>query len=220
MKGAASSLVESDGGRHRVRIPRTRAGSRKNGVPVPHEAPKQVPAGDERRANGQFAPGARTLQSQGGKLARRRDVLAKRLNLPDLTGDDRKRAGELQKALLRDYTRLSGGELSTDVALLTEQAVLRAVGSRVAFAAGDATVGSRLADGCRSDLLACRALCGNDSQSRKRGGGVPAFEVDEEELDRRVERLMSASDSPTGATEPGGEDHTTGAAGEEQENDE
>jgi hypothetical protein len=196
VKAGASRLVESDGGKLKVRLPRTRAGSRSNGVPAAHVAPEVVPSSEERRANGQFAPGASTLQSKGGKLARRRDILLKRLNLPDLTVDDRKRAGELQKALLKDYTRLSGGELLTDVALLVESAVLRCVASRIAFAAGDATLGSRLADGSRSDILACRALCGNDSESRKRGGGgLPALDAQAEaDVERQFQSLTAAYD--------------------------
>lgn len=199
MTAKPRSLVENDSGRQRVRIPRTRAGSRRNGVPVAQVAAPVEAAAGERRINGQFEHGSRTLQAAGGKAARRRDVLAKRLNLPDLTSDDRKRAGVLQKALLRDYTRLSGGELLTDVALLTEQATLRCVASRVAFAAGDAGLGSKLANDCRSDLLACRTLCANDSDQRKAGGKLPPVldAAAEADLDRQVAELMAKHSKST-----------------------
>lgn len=121
-----------------------------------------------------YAPGsaaAREAGRRGGQAKRHRTALADELGLGDMPAEYRRAADNFareQKAYLRRH--VGGGELSPAVRSFVGSAALQLAASRMAFAAGQSELGSRLADSSRQNLLAAHELAARDAEARRRVG--------------------------------------------------
>jgi hypothetical protein len=219
-----NSLVQLDGGRPRVRTPKARLADDRNGVATGTLEISLDDTGAERASNGQFLPGSRASQRRGGKAGASRTALARNLGLHDLVNQPSfepyaRDARNFAQTAMTELAKLSGGYVTAVVGAMLQSAALQLAGSRFLFAKGDMTAGSRLADGARGSLAMARHLAAQDGLALKRGGGLPAFQVDEAAVNARFERLMAntTTGTPAGSTKPGLEDHEAGTAGEEDE---
>jgi hypothetical protein len=127
----------------------------------------------ERHDDGTFKPGARTAQSAGGSSARETTRLARRLTLGDSFADPRferyaRAARAFRKAHVTSLARtVGGGHCGAAPASIIASAALQLAGSRFAFEVlGDMTLGSRLADASRQNLLAAHELCAKEAVAR------------------------------------------------------
>jgi hypothetical protein len=139
------------------------------------QAPALVERTGERRPDGTFAPGARTVQSAGGSATLEKTRLAHRLALGESFADPR---FEPYARAARAFRRTQVGRLARDVggghcgpapASVVASASLQLAASRFAFEVlGDMALGSRLADASRQNLLAAHELCAREAAARPR----------------------------------------------------
>ena len=136
-------------------------------------APAQAERRDERRADGTFRPGARTVQSEGGRSSREKTRLARRLALGDQYADPRfepyaRAARAFRKAHVTALARnVGGGHCGTGPSSIVASAALQLAASRFAIEVlGDVALGSRLANDSRQNLLAAHELCAKEAQAR------------------------------------------------------
>jgi|SRR5580658_9162984 hypothetical protein len=151
---------------------------------VPQE-PEQAEGTGERRTDGTFAPGASTVQSQGGRALKETTRLARKLGL--LAADpDVKFAPYLKAA--KDFRRthttalarnVGGGTCGPGPSSIVATAALQLAASRFLFdlaakrpALKIFAEASRLADASRQSLLAAHSLCAMEAQSRPRENGL------------------------------------------------
>lgn len=127
----------------------------------------------ERDAKGRFRPGARTAQSAGGATSRDITRLGRRLTLGKTLSDPRfepyaKAATAFRKQHVTTLARnVGGGHCGAAPSSIVASAALQLAASRFAFEVlGDFTLGSRLADASRQNLLAAHELCAREAASR------------------------------------------------------
>lgn len=145
--------------------------------------PDELPAGvqgealaehrAERQDDGTFRPGARTAQSAGGSASREMTRLARRLTLGDSLSDPRfepyaRAARAFRRAQVTLLARaVGGGHCGPAPASIIASAALQLAGSRFAFEVlGDMTMGSKLANDSRQNLLAAHELCAREALAR------------------------------------------------------
>lgn len=150
----------------------------------PDELPKgvqaivQVESKDERRPNGTFAPGARTVQSDGGRSRRDQTRLARRMGLAILPDDAafapyKRAAADFRRTHATHLARtVGGGVCGPGPSSIIATAAWQLAASRYLFdvgaASGDAKTmleASRLGDASRQNLLAAHELCANEATS-------------------------------------------------------
>lgn len=143
------------------------------------QEPQQVPASIERRTNGTFAKGARTLQAAGGRARKGNTRLAAKLGLSSLPEGA---AFAPYKASAVTFRRVQCAELARNVgggicgpapSSLVATAALQLAWSRylsdLAALENDAELAlkaSKLADASRQSLLAAHELCAREAQAR------------------------------------------------------
>lgn len=142
-------------------------------LPPGVQAPEQAPSTDERRPDGTFAPGASTLQAQGGRSRAGKTRLARRLGLGDSFADPRfepyaRAAKDFRRAHVTRLAReVGGGHCGPAPASIIATAALQLAASRFAFEVlGDMSLGSRLGNDSRQNLLAAHELCGREAAAR------------------------------------------------------
>jgi hypothetical protein len=199
MKGDGTSFVEVNGGKPKVRIPRTRLGDTRDGVCAGVAAAEPEPAGVERQSNGRFAKGSAKLGRIGGRAKKNAAALAKDLGLEGLVKRPEfkpylRRSQRLGRAIIADLAQHGGGHVGATAGHFVQSGCLATAASRFEFAAGNFLAASKLADSARSHFLAARHLVGQDALGRKRGGPMlPALDAaTEAALDAEVERLVAA----------------------------
>lgn len=153
-------------------------------LPLGVQAPAQVSAGGERRADGTFAPGARTVQSAGGRATRGKSRLAARLGLSSLPDDSAVRpymasAATFRRVQCAELARtVGGGVCGPAPSSMVASAALALAWSRylsdVAAATGDPDLAQRairMGDSSRQMLLTAHELAAKEAQSRSRVTG-------------------------------------------------
>jgi hypothetical protein len=144
------------------------------------QAETQVPAGDERRPDGTFAPGARTLQSSGGLTTKATTALARRLGIADLAADSafasyKRQAVTFRRLKCSELARnVGGGVCGAGPSSIVATAALQLAASRFVFdqaaITGEAKIfaeASRLANDSRQNLMAAHELCAREAEARK-----------------------------------------------------
>lgn len=150
-------------------------------LPLGVQAPPQASAGGERRADGTWAPGARTAQAAGGRATRGKSRLAARLGLASLPDDSAVRpymasAARFRRVQCAELARtVGGGVCGPAPSSIVASAALALAWSRYfsdrAAETGDpelATRAVRLADSSRQMLLTAHELCAREAQVRPR----------------------------------------------------
>jgi hypothetical protein len=148
-------------------------------LPLGVQAPPQARARDERRPDGTFARGARTLQAMGGHAAAGRSKLASRMGLRSLPAGSpfspyKKSAAAFRRAQCAELARnVGGGRCGPAPSSLVASAALQLAWSRflgdLAAEQGDADLAlkaSRLAEASRQSLLAAHELCAKEALAR------------------------------------------------------
>lgn len=143
------------------------------------QAPPQASARGERRANGTFAPGARTVQSSGGRATRGKTRLAAKLGLNQLPPDAsfaeyRRAAVTFRRVQCAELARtVGGGVCGPAPSSIVASAALALSWSRyfsdIAAVTGDADMAARavmFADKSRQMLLTGHDLCAREALSR------------------------------------------------------
>lgn len=155
-----------------------------NGV----QAPALASAGHERRPNGTFAPGARTMQAAGGRATAGKTRLADRMGLRSLPDES---AFRPYKAAATSFRRVQcsalagsvgGGYCGPGPSSLVASAALQLAWSRyLGDVAGEtldpelALKASRLAEASRQSLLAAHELCAREAAAR--AARAPLFDA-------------------------------------------
>lgn len=123
------------------------------------------------------AEAARELGRRGGKARAGKSRLAERLGLGDTFDDPRfapyaRSAKAFRKAQTAQLTRdVGGGFCGADASSIVASAALQLAGSRFAFEVlGDLTLGSKLADASRQNLLAAHELVARAALARRENG--------------------------------------------------
>lgn len=150
-------------------------------LPLGVQAPPQVSAGEERRANGTFAPGARTVQAAGGRATRGKSRLAARLGLSSLPDTSAVRpymasAATFRRVQCAELARtVGGGVCGPAPSSMVASAALALAWSRyfsdAAAASSDPDIvqrAIRMADSSRQMLLTAFELCAREAESRAR----------------------------------------------------
>lgn len=145
------------------------------------QAPPLESAGHERRADGTFAPGARTMQAAGGRATAGKSRLAARLGLAALPDDAKLRpymgaAATFRRVQCAELARtVGGGVCGPAPSALVASAALQTAWSRYlsdrAAVDGDAELAlkaSRLAADARQSLLAAHELCAREGEARRK----------------------------------------------------
>jgi hypothetical protein len=154
------------------------------------QAPPQANARGERRADGTFAPGARTAQSAGGLATRGKSRLTARLGLTTLAEGDafapyRRAAVTFRRVQCAELARtVGGGACGPGPSSVVASAALALAWSRFlsdqASATGDAELAmrsARLGETSRQHLLAAHELCAREAEAKpKRPPGVGPFD--------------------------------------------
>jgi hypothetical protein len=148
------------------------------------ELPAFVPAGDlpveagdpsrpDRGADGRFARG-NSESRKGGKARAGSTRLGSRLALGESFADPRFEPYAAAARAFRDaqVARLArdvgGGECGPGPSSMVASAALQLAGARFAFEVlGDLTLGSRLSNDCRQNLLAAFELCAREAKARE-----------------------------------------------------
>jgi hypothetical protein len=148
-------------------------------LPIGVQATLQAEARGERRADGTFAPGARTVQSAGGRAKRGKARLTVRLGLGALPtgnafGPYRRAASTFRRVQCAELARsVGGGVCGPAPSSIVASAALALAWSRFfsdqAALTGDpelAVRALRAADASRQALLTAHELCAREAQSR------------------------------------------------------
>lgn len=148
-------------------------------LPMGVQATAQASAGGERRPDGTFAPGARTMQAAGGRATRGKSRLTARLGLSTLGEGDafrpyRSSAATFRRVQCSELARtVGGGVCGPGPSSVVASAALALAWSRFlsdqAAATGDpelAMRSARLGETSRQHLLAAHELCAREAQSR------------------------------------------------------
>jgi hypothetical protein len=150
-------------------------------LPEGVQAPRLASARGERRPNGTFAPGARTVQSAGGLATRGKSRLTARLGLTTLTEGEafapyRRAAATFRRVQCAELARsVGGGICGPGPSSVVASAALALAWSRYlsdqAAATGDpelAMRSARLGETSRQHLLAAFELVAKEAQARPR----------------------------------------------------
>lgn len=153
-------------------------------LPLGVQAAPQASAGHERRANGTFAPGARTVQAAGGAATKGKARLAAKLGLTKLAADAgfapyARSAVTFRRVQCSELARTVGGGVCGPAASsIVASAALLLAWSRYfsdqAAAGGDpdlVTRSARLADQSRQALLTAHELCAREAEARRQTAG-------------------------------------------------
>ncbi len=150
-------------------------------LPLGVQAPAVESAGGERRPDGTFAPGARTVQSAGGRATRGKSRLAARLGLVGLADDSAVRpymasASTFRRVQCAELARtVGGGVCGPAPSSMVASAALALAWSR--FFSDRAAIDEdpelavraiRLADSSRQMLLTAHELCAREAEARAR----------------------------------------------------
>jgi hypothetical protein len=163
-------------------------------LPLGVQAPVQAPAGGERRADGTFAPGARTMQSAGGRATKGKTRLAAKLGLSTLAeGADfapyRRAASTFRRVQCAALAAsVGGGVCGPAPASIVASAALALAWSRylsdVAARTGDAELATRavrMGDASRQSLLTAHELCAREAAARPVTRGASVLTAIDEE---------------------------------------
>jgi hypothetical protein len=157
---------------------------------LPHgvRGPSQVSARCERRPNGTFARGARTVQSAGGRATRGTSRLTTRLGLSTLADGDafvpyRRAAATFRRVQCAELARsVGGGQCGPGPSSVVASAALALAWSRyfsdLAASTGDAELAmrsARLGETSRQHLLAAHELCAREARARPRPHGTDPY---------------------------------------------
>jgi hypothetical protein len=150
-------------------------------LPAGVQAPPLASAGGERRPDGTFAPGARTIQAAGGRATRGKSRLTARLGLSTLPEGDafapyRRAAATFRRVQCAEAARtVGGGVCGPGPSSIFASAALALAWSRFlsdqAAATGDpdlAMRSARLGETSRQHLLAGHELCAKEALARPR----------------------------------------------------
>lgn len=148
-------------------------------LPEGVQAPPQDDARGERRPDGTFAPGARTIQSAGGRATRGKTRLAAKLGLASLPEGTafapyRRAAATFRRVQCAELARtVGGGVCGPGPSSIVASAALALAWSRylsdVAAREGDAELAARairMGEASRQSLLTAHELCAREAQSR------------------------------------------------------
>lgn len=149
-------------------------------LPLGVQATPQVPARGERRPDGTFAPGARTVQAAGGRATAGKTRLAAKLGLSTLPEQSdfapyRRAAATFRRVQCAELARtVGGGMCGPGPSSVVASAALALAWSRYfsdqAAAQGDpelALRSARLGETSRQHLLAAHELCAKEAAARK-----------------------------------------------------
>ncbi len=149
-------------------------------LPMGLQAPLVATAGDERRPDGTFAPGARTAQAAGGRATRGKSRLTARLGLAALPAGCtfapyRKAAATFRRVECAELARtVGGGVCGPGPSSIVNSAALALAWSRwtsdQAAAKGDAELAAKalgMADRSRQMLLTAHELCAREAKARE-----------------------------------------------------
>lgn len=155
-------------------------------LPLGVQASPQANARHERRPDGTFAPGARTVQSAGGRATRGKSRLAARLGLSSLPDDSAVRpymasAATFRRVQCADLARtVGGGVCGPAPSSIVASASLALAWSRYfsdsAAATGDPELAMRairLGDSSRQMLLTAHELCAREALARPKPNADP-----------------------------------------------
>lgn len=156
-------------------------------LPQGVQAPGLVPAGRQRNDKGQWIAGATHAQSKGGRSRARTIKLAHTLGLGDLVASDRFAPFiDTASDFLRTHAaaiaeRVGGGECGTGPSSFIATAALQLAASRYFFARAAETMspdmftlGSKLANESRQNLLAAHELAAKEAPKGAKGGSSVA----------------------------------------------
>ena len=159
-------------------------------LPEGVQAPKQVPSRAERRADGTFAPGASTVQSQGGRSRRQATRLARRLGLGELPDDAAFKPYRAAAAAFRRFhvstlaQSVGGGHCGPGPASVVATAAWQLAVSRYLFDRAalsgerdDFALASKLANDSRQNLLAAHELCAREAEARAKANPTNAHKA-------------------------------------------
>jgi hypothetical protein len=128
----------------------------------------QAIARGQRRADGTFERGARTVQSEGGKATKEQTMLSHRIEAPTLTGVSVKRARTLRRALSGEIARtVGGGECGVAASLFLKFAAQKTAAAEEAFQRGDFEAHRKLSESARMDVLYAREHAAKTAEARK-----------------------------------------------------
>lgn len=143
------------------------------------QAPRQAESKSERRPNGTFTKGARTVQSEGGRSRRDQTRLARRLGLTPLPDDTafvpyKRAAADFRRTHTTYLARtVGGGACGPGPSSIIATAAWQLAASRFLFDRGSAEgdpkmllEASRLGDASRQNLLAAHELCAREAVAR------------------------------------------------------
>jgi len=155
-------------------------------LPVGVQAPPQAVARGERRPDGTFAPGARTIQAAGGRATAGKTRLAAKLGLATLPDDDafapyRRAAATFRRVQCAELARtVGGGACGPGPSSVVASAALALAWSRYlsdrASATGDpelAMRSARLGETSRQHLMAAHELCAREAAARPKAPRDP-----------------------------------------------
>jgi hypothetical protein len=144
------------------------------------QAPALASAGGERRPDGTFAPGARTMQAAGGRATAGKTRLTARLGLASLPEGSafapyRRAAATFRRVQCTELARtVGGGMCGPGPSSVVASAALALAWSRYfsdqASTTGDSELAmrsARLGETSRQHLLAAHELCAREAQARK-----------------------------------------------------
>jgi hypothetical protein len=150
-------------------------------LPQGVQAPALASAGGERRPDGTFAPGARTMQAAGGRATAGKTRLTARLGLASLPERSafvpyRRAAATFRRVQCTELARtVGGGMCGPGPSSVVASAALALAWSRYfsdqAAVTGDAELAirsARLGETSRQHLLAAHELCAREAQARPR----------------------------------------------------
>jgi hypothetical protein len=154
-------------------------------LPQGVQAPPLASTGSERRPDGTFAPGARTMQAAGGRATAGKTRLAAKLGLARLPEGDafapyRRAAATFRRVQCSELARtVGGGVCGPGPSSVVASAALALAWSRYlsdqAAQTGDAELAmrsARLGETSRQHLLASIELCAREATARRdRGDG-------------------------------------------------
>lgn len=157
-------------------------------LPEGVQGPPQAAARHERRPNGTFAKGARSVQAAGGRATAGKTRLAAKLGLSQLPEASdfapyRRAAATFRRVQCADMARtIGGGVCGPGPSSIVASAALALAWSRylsdLAARTGDPELAARavrMGEASRQSLLTAHELCAREAQARKaaRGPGDP-----------------------------------------------
>ena len=135
------------------------------GTPAPYEP--QATAGEERKANGTIAQGARAIPSAGGRATKGTTKLSHRISAPTLEERLQRQARDLRSALRRETAKnVGGGTCGIAASLLIKFAAQKTAAAEQAFVAGDFETHRKLSESARMDLVYAREHAAKEAASR------------------------------------------------------